>query len=135
MVSSLVWSLSGCGSKGGEAAGADTGAESGGCDSATDTDGDGISDCDELDLGTDPELADTDDDGFDDGTEIDCDSDPNDPEEVCSTCGWPHNDPGDLVSTGSDEGDVIANLTLVDAGSRARVAFAGARSEWIAHAW
>jgi len=26
------------------------------------------------------------------------------------TCGWPRNDPGDLVSTGASTGDVIANF-------------------------
>ena len=35
-----------------------------------DTDGDGLSDADESDWGTDPELADTDGDGFNDGDEI-----------------------------------------------------------------
>jgi hypothetical protein len=111
--SSLVWSLCACGAKGTEAD-ADTAAGTEDCAPAIDTDGDGISDCDEIDLGTDPSLADTDGDGYDDDVEIDCHSDPNDPAEVCSTCGWPHNDPGDLVATGNDAGDTIANLTFVD---------------------
>ena len=43
-----------------------------GCDDPNlDTDGDGLSDCDEaLDIGTSPTLADTDEDGVDDGTEV-----------------------------------------------------------------
>lgn len=34
--------------------------------------------------------------------------------EDCTTCGWDCADPGDLESLGSDEGDVIANLGMVD---------------------
>ncbi|MFZ5477401.1 MAG: hypothetical protein ACOZNI_11565 [Myxococcota bacterium] len=29
-------------------------------------------------------------------------------------CGWEKRDPGTLVSTGNEEGDVLADLTLVD---------------------
>jgi hypothetical protein len=82
--------------------------------SADDVDGDGLDECTELDLGTDPDSADSDGDGFDDGAEVDCVSDPLDGEERCYACGWAHNDPGTLVSTGAEDGDVIANLNLVD---------------------
>jgi thiol-disulfide isomerase/thioredoxin len=41
-----------------------------------DTDGDGLSNAEEADLGTDPDLADTDGDGVDDGDELDDDTDP-----------------------------------------------------------
>ena len=47
---------------------------------ACDSDGDGISNKDELDLGTDPDLADTDGDGVDDGVEQDNGSDPLNPD-------------------------------------------------------
>ena len=47
---------------------------------ATDTDGDGLSDYDEINLyGTDPTLSDTDGDGTDDGTEVAQGTDPLDP--------------------------------------------------------
>jgi len=41
-----------------------------------DTDGDGIDDPDEIDLGTDPTMADTDEDGLEDGAEGDAGTDP-----------------------------------------------------------
>jgi hypothetical protein len=47
-------------------------------------------------------------------TEVDCVSDPLDAAEVCYACGWPHGDPGTLVSTGAAVGDVVGDLTLWD---------------------
>ena len=81
----------------------------------TDTDGDGLSDGDEVNVhGTDPISTDSDGDGTSDADEIACGSDATDSADFCYACGWPHNDPGDLVSTGSEEGDVVANLEMVD---------------------
>ncbi len=82
--------------------------------SEDDADGDGLDGCLEEELGTDPESADTDGDGLSDGEEVDCVSDPLDGDEVCYACGWPHNDPGDLESTGDDVGDVVANMEFID---------------------
>ena len=79
-----------------------------------DSDGDGLDDCAEVELGTNPTSPDSDDDGVDDGDEIACVSNPNDPSEVCYSCGWEHNDPGDLESTGSEVGDTVRNLNLWD---------------------
>ncbi len=87
---------------------------SGETDCTDDADGDGLDACTEQELGTDPDLADTDGDGVSDGEEVDCISDPLDADEACYACGWPHNDPGDLVCTGSSEGDVITNIALID---------------------
>jgi hypothetical protein len=84
------------------------------CDPDADGDGDGIGDCAEIELGTDPLLEDTDGDGMADGVEQDCVSDPLDSEEVCYSCGWAHNDPGNLESLGANPGDTIANVTLFD---------------------
>jgi len=84
------------------------------CDAAADADMDGIDDCTEDELGTDPAAADTDGDGFSDGEELDCVSDPLDDTEACYKCGWAHNDPGDLETTGSGLGDVIADINFVD---------------------
>jgi hypothetical protein len=84
------------------------------CDPSSDSDADGVGDCDELAAGLDPEAADSDGDGVDDGVEIECVSDPLDANEVCYACGWPHDDPGTLVATGDDVGDVPENLTFVD---------------------
>jgi hypothetical protein len=77
-------------------------------------DGDCLTLAEEIELGTDDTLADTDGDGFDDCAERDCVSSPVDGAEKCYLCGWKHNDPGTLASTGGNEGDVIANLDLVD---------------------
>jgi hypothetical protein len=85
------------------------------CDPTADADADGLDDCTErLDLGTDPNVADSDLDGFDDGMEIECGSDPLDGDEVCYACGWRHDDPGNLVSTGAGVGDVVENLGFFD---------------------
>jgi hypothetical protein len=82
---------------------------------AVDSDGDSLTDCDEVNaLGTNPTLADSDNDGVGDAAEIACVSDPVDPSEKCYACGWKHNDPGDLVSTGKVEGAVIGNMLLFD---------------------
>ena len=77
-------------------------------------DGDCLSNAEELLAGTDPKLADTDGDGFDDCAELECGSRPADRQHVCYACGWKRGDPGGLVSTGAEEGDVIENIPLVD---------------------
>jgi len=82
--------------------------------SSVDTDADGIDDCAEMDLGTDATLEDSDGDGTSDPEEVACVSDPTDGTETCYACGWPHNDPGDIVSEGNDEGDFIDNVVLED---------------------
>lgn len=79
-----------------------------------DSDGDGLSDCDELARGSNAVAADSDGDGLSDGQEVACVSDPLDEAEKCFACGWKHNDPGNLVSTGKDEGAVIDDMQLVD---------------------
>jgi len=84
------------------------------CDSTVDADQDGLDDCLEEELGTDKAVADTDQDGFTDAEERDCVSDPLDPDEACYACGWPHNDPGTLVSKGNEVGDVLDDFKLPD---------------------
>ena len=46
--------------------------------------------------------------------EDDCSTDSLNAADDCYACGWRKDDPGNLVSTGSDIGDVIANVELVD---------------------
>jgi len=84
------------------------------CDASLDSDGDGIDDCSELDLGLDPASDDTDGDGMADGAEIDCGSSPTDIDDTCYQCGWGRNDPGNITPTGAALGDVMENLSLVD---------------------
>lgn len=84
------------------------------CSADSDSDADGIDDCAEEELGTDPEAADSDGDGFTDQEELDCVSNPTDGEELCYACGWKHNDPGTIEPTGAGIGDVMASVTLPD---------------------
>ena len=110
--------LGGCGGQEAEGRGGEDGdgasSTSGTTGGTPNVDGDCLSDEEEAELGTDPSLADTDADGIGDCDEVDCVSDPLDPGEKCYACGWEHGDPGSLVSTGNEEGDVIANLEFVD---------------------
>jgi hypothetical protein len=110
----LALTLAACGDADAAGGGVPTGGAGGAGGVDTNADGDCLEDAEEAELGTDPAKADTDGDGFDDCAEIDCVSDPLDPKQPCYVCGWPHNDPGTLVATGAAEGDVIANLELVD---------------------
>ena len=84
------------------------------CDTRIDTDADGLDDCEEGFIGTDPLSDDTDNDGVTDGTEVDCSSDPLDSMDACYACGWGKRDPGTLSATGTDFGDTIGNIQLVD---------------------
>lgn len=80
-----------------------------------DSDGDGLSDDEEEDLGTDPDDSDSDDDGVEDGDEVDCGSDPLDPDSVCSGEG-----PSELPDTGvgRDAGNGwLAPLAAMGAGA------------------
>lgn len=78
------------------------------------SDGDCMTDVQEIELGTNPEAADSDGDGIGDCEEIACVSDPLDGLEKCYACGWQHNDPGTIVSTGATQGSVMAEVKLVD---------------------
>ena len=92
------------------------------CDPSADTDGDGLDDCTELDLGTRLDAADTDGDGTTDADELACLSDPLDAMDACYACGWPHNDPGTLSGAGPNLGDTVGNLELIDqCGDRVRL--------------
>lgn len=81
-----------------------------------DTDGDGLSDDEEEDLGTDPDDPDSDNDGIEDGDEIDCGSDPLDPNSKCSD-----QEPGELPNTGVGSsgtgGTWLAPLAAAGAGA------------------
>jgi hypothetical protein len=84
------------------------------CDPSSDRDADGLDDCTEEALGTNADRPDSDGDGLSDGDEVDCVSDPLDADERCYACGWQHNDPGDIEPTGAGIGDTIDNLGFVD---------------------
>ncbi len=101
------------GDDGGENTGGST-AAGGGTTATSNADGDCLTDGEEIELGTDPNAIDSDADGISDCDEVACVSDPTDGAQTCYACGWKHNDPGTLVSTGTTEGSVIANVALVD---------------------
>jgi hypothetical protein len=76
-------------------------------DPTLDTDGDGLTDLEEADLGTDPEKPDTDDDGYDDFDEDHAGTDPLDASSVIYAGGWPYNaNKDDIADPGFDaDGD------------------------------
>ena len=78
------------------------------------TDGDCMTDAEEVAAGTDPNHADGDRDGVSDCDEIACGSNPADAQEKCYACGWKRNDPGNLISDGAAIGNVVKNITLAD---------------------
>ena len=78
------------------------------------TDGDCMTDAEEIAAGTDPNHADGDRDGVSDCDEIACGSNPADAQEKCYACGWKRNDPGNLISDGAAIGNVVKNITLAD---------------------
>ena len=84
------------------------------CSADLDADGDGLDDCAEADLGTDPASSDSDGDGFSDSEEVACVSNPLTLTSVLPPAAGKHNDPGTLVSNGKEVGDVIKNISLVD---------------------
>lgn len=84
------------------------------CADSPDADGDGLSDCAEAQLGSDPAMLDSDGDGFDDGEEAACESDPLSAQDTCYACGWKRADSSGLSSQGAELGDTIADMPLHD---------------------
>ena len=81
-----------------------------------DTDDDGLNDGDEVDLGTDPLNPDTDGDGVNDGDEVDCGSDPLDPNSFCDDGNTTPTPAPTLPNTGSGaSGDSGSRTGLVAA--------------------
>jgi len=78
------------------------------------TDGDCMTDLEEIELGTDPNAVDTDGDGVSDCDEIACVSDPVDINEKCYACGWKHDDPHTIMPNGAAIGSVMNDINLTD---------------------
>ncbi len=106
---------SGTGSGSGSGSGG-SGSGSTGSGSMLNSDNDpcGLTDEQEIAMGTDPMALDSDGDGDDDCAEVECLSNPASANQKCYACGWKRGDPGNLTSTGSSVGSVIANISLVD---------------------
>lgn len=84
-------------------------------ESSIDTDGDGLTDAEEAELGSDPLITDTDGDGWTDGVEDNSHTNPTDPNDHPYEGGWPIDACRyDLAPTGMAEGDVINDVTLLD---------------------
>jgi len=86
-----------------------------------DSDGDGLSDGDEVNQhGTDPTSEDTDGDGYSDSDEVSAGSDPIDSESVIYMGGWPYNASPDEIDGpshsegGLETGTVVWNFSGVD---------------------
>ena len=101
----------GCGTTGGEGTdGTDTAATG-----DLDRDGDGLTDAEEADLGTDPDAVDTDADGYSDGDEANAGTDPTDDADHPYTGGWPIDScRDDIQGTGTFEGDIAEAWTRID---------------------
>jgi len=84
-----------------------------GGDPVPDTDGDGLTDVEEVNLGTDVDTADTDGDGYNDGVEVRAGTDPLDPESY----------PED---TGGDDAGVVVDSGLTVRGGPAGCSTSGA---------
>jgi hypothetical protein len=80
-----------------------------------DDDGDGLSNGEEQDLGTDPGLSDSDGDGYPDGEEVDANTNPLDADDHPYLGGWPIGAcRNDVVSTGNEVGDIAEDFELMD---------------------
>ena len=78
------------------------------------TDGDCMTDLEEVAAGTDPTRVDGDGDGVSDCDEIACGANPVDAQEKCYACGWKRNAPDTLVSDGAAVGNIVDNIKLPD---------------------
>jgi thiol-disulfide isomerase/thioredoxin len=88
-------------------------------DLIADDDGDGLTNAEEAELGTNPLVADTDNDGYTDGEEVQAGTDPGDSADVIYTGGWPYNmhkdelvDPG--WDTVAEVGAMVPDFRAVD---------------------
>ena len=83
--------------------------------STLDDDGDGLTNGEETDLGTDPANADTDGDGFSDSDEVLGHTDHTQADDHPYTGGWPIDACRDtVVATGNTVGDVAEDFDLMD---------------------
>ena len=92
------------------------GDEEGSIGSFVDSDNDGLSDDEEIALGTDPNMEDTDGDGFTDGAEDNSFTDPTDPTDHPYEGGWPIDSCRyDVEETGGfNVGDIVKNYQFND---------------------
>ena len=82
--------------------------------SRVDSDGDGLSDSEEEDLGTDPDDADTDGDGWEDEAEVESSTNPLDEGDHPYEQGWPIDSCRNNISpTGSQIGQITDNFELL----------------------
>jgi hypothetical protein len=80
-----------------------------------DSDGDGLSDSEEIEIGTDPNNKDSDGDGYDDMVEDNSYTDPLDPTDHPYAGGWPIDAcRNDIDGEGVLEGQVLQDTVLLD---------------------
>jgi len=83
------------------------------CSSDRDSDGDGLTDAQERELGTDPDRVDTDGDEWSDGDEVDAGSDPLDADSAPYAGGWPISSVKDELGSPSWDGALASVGTQV----------------------
>ncbi len=87
----------------------------GGTGGDIDSDGDGLLDAQEAELGSDPAAVDSDGDTYSDGDEFAANADLLDPDHHPYQGGWSIGAcRSDIVATGKEEGDVDDNFALLD---------------------
>lgn len=80
--------------------------------SMSDSDGDTLNDGDEVELGTDPAATDSDGDGYEDADEVTEGSDPTDAESMIYIGGWPYNPNKDSIEDPGWDGEPESGSTL-----------------------
>ncbi len=91
------------------------GAAGAGESGSVDSDGDGLTDAEEEELGSDPDNPDSDDDGWTDLEEVEGNTDPTDKSDHPYTGGWAIGDcRNDLDGEGYGVGDIVENVTATD---------------------
>jgi len=104
--------LAACSAKDGDDTGASSGDGGSAVDTSADDDGDGLTNGQEAELGTDPNSVDSDGDGYVDGDEVDQGSDPTDPTSMIYQGGWPFQADKDSFESGAGVASRVLSIGM-----------------------